>query len=148
MAEPPVRRPPAAGASPSGTQPTGFATRAIRAAHRLPVVDQAPTSVPIYQTVTFSSADAEELGAVTTRQVPGYSYGRLDNPTVHAYASASRSSRAPRRACVRPDGRDPVAIGTLVSAGDRVVASRSTYGTTRSQLASVFTRRRRRTSST
>ena len=44
--------------------PRGFATRAIRAAHRLPVVDQAPTSVPICRTVTFSAADAEELGAV------------------------------------------------------------------------------------
>jgi len=54
----------------------------------LPVVDQEPTSVPIYQTVTFSSADAEELGAVANRQVPGYAYGRLDNPTVVAFAAA------------------------------------------------------------
>jgi len=38
--------------------PRGFATRAIRAAHRLPVVDQPPTSVPIYQTVTFAAEDA------------------------------------------------------------------------------------------
>ena len=68
--------------------PRGFATRAILAAHRLPIVDQQPTSVPIYQAVTFSSADAEELGAVTNRQVPGYSYGRLDNPTVVAFAAA------------------------------------------------------------
>ena len=77
MAEPPVRRPRATGAPspddpPPGVRPTGFATRAIRAAHRLPVVDQTPTSVPIYQSVTFSSADAEELGAVTTSQVPGW----------------------------------------------------------------------------
>jgi len=38
--------------------------------------------------VTFSSADAEELGAVANRQVPGYAYGRLDNPTVVAFAAA------------------------------------------------------------
>jgi O-acetylhomoserine/O-acetylserine sulfhydrylase-like pyridoxal-dependent enzyme len=37
----------------------GFTTRAIRAATRAPRVDQRPTSVPIYQTATFSSADAE-----------------------------------------------------------------------------------------
>jgi cystathionine gamma-synthase/O-acetylhomoserine (thiol)-lyase len=142
MAEPPVRRPSAAGAPPSGTQPTGFATRAIRAAHRLPVVDQTPTSVPIYQTVTFSSADADELGAVTTRQVPGYSYGRLDNPTVHAYASAVAELEGAEAGFAFASGMAAIhaAIGTLVSAGDRVVASRSTYGTTRSQLASVFTR--------
>ena len=142
MAEPPVRRPPAAGASPSAPGPTGFATRAIRAAHRLPVVDQAPTSVPIYQTVTFSSADAAELGAVTTRSVPGYSYGRLDNPTVHAYASAVAELEGAEAGFAFASGMAAIhaAIGTLVSAGDRIVASRSTYGTTRSQLASVFTR--------
>ena len=37
----------------------GFTTRAMRAAARAPRVDQRPTSVPIYQTATFSSADAE-----------------------------------------------------------------------------------------
>ena len=56
----------------------GFATRAIRAAHRLPLVDQRPTSVPIYQTVTFSSADAEELGAVLTGRTPGVLTSRAD----------------------------------------------------------------------
>jgi len=34
----------------------GFSTRAIRAASRAPKLDQAPTSVPIYQTATFADA--------------------------------------------------------------------------------------------
>src|SRR5258706_6847357 len=72
MADPEIRR-----RAADDVTPRGFATRAIRAAHRLPLVDQSPTSVPIYQTVTFAAADAEELGAVTTREIPGYSYGRL-----------------------------------------------------------------------
>ena len=39
----------------------GFGTRVIRAATRLPHVEQAPDSVPIYQSVTFSSTDSAEL---------------------------------------------------------------------------------------
>ena len=67
----------------------GFTTRAIRAATRAPRVDQRPTSVPIYQTATFSSADADELGAVTTGATEGYVYARLGNPTVDALADAA-----------------------------------------------------------
>ena len=59
--------------------PGGFSTRAIKAATRAPRVDQAPNSVPIYQAVTFSAEDAEELGAITTGERPGYSYARLAN---------------------------------------------------------------------
>src|SRR5258708_1824248 len=84
MADPDARR----GAADHAVTRRGFATRAIRAAHRLPIVDQAPTSVPIYQTVTFAAEDAAELGAVATREIPGYAYGRLDNPTVVALAAA------------------------------------------------------------
>ena len=44
--------------------PKGFSTRAIRAASRIPRVDQRPTSVPIYQSATFTSRDADELAEV------------------------------------------------------------------------------------
>ena len=81
---PPPRHDPDAASSPRG-----FATRAIRAAHRVPRVDQQPTSVPIYTAVTFASDDAAELGEVLTGQRPGYAYGRIDNPTVAALASGS-----------------------------------------------------------
>jgi methionine-gamma-lyase len=122
--------------------PRGFATRAIRAAHRLPAVEQAPTSVPIYQSVTFSAADAEELGAVTTRQVAGYSYGRLDNPTVAAFAAAVAELEGGEAGFAFASGMAAIhaAIGTLVSAGDRIVATNSSYGTTRAQLLTVFAR--------
>ena len=130
-------------ARPTGdTQPRGFATRAIRAAHRLPRVDQAPTSVPIYQTVTFTSAEAEELRAVTTGEIPGYSYGRLANPTVAAFASAVAELEGAAAGFAFGSGMAAIhaALGALVSAGDRIVATRSSYGTTRSQLVGVFGR--------
>ena len=128
---------------PSGDRsPRGFSTRAIRAAHRVPVVDQTPTSVPIYQTVTFTSADAEELGAVTTREIPGYSYGRLDNPTVVAFASAVAELEGAEAGFAFGSGMAAIhaALGTLLSAGDRVVVTQASYGTTRSQLVNVFGR--------
>ena len=66
----------------------GLSTRAIRAASRQPVLRQEPTAVPIYQTATFSSGDAEELAAVLTGEQPGYAYSRIDNPTVVALGDA------------------------------------------------------------
>src|SRR3954469_8449717 len=125
-----------------GETPRGFATRAIRAAHRIPLVEQQPTSVPIYQTVTFTAADAEELGAVATRQVPGYAYGRLDNPTVVAFASAVAELEGAEAGFGFASGMAAIhaALGTLVSAGDRVLATNASYGTTRAQLLSVFGR--------
>jgi methionine-gamma-lyase len=84
----------------------GFATRAIRAGHRLPTVDQRPTSVPIYQTVTFSSGDAEELGAVLTGQRPATRTAGSTTRRPRRSAGRSLSSRAPRTAWrLRPGWR-------------------------------------------
>jgi methionine-gamma-lyase len=120
----------------------GFTTRAIHAAHRLPVVDQQPTSVPIYQSVTFTAADAEELGAVANRQVPGYAYGRLDNPTVVAFATAVAELEGAEAGFAFASGMGAIhaAVGTLVSSGDRIVATNASYGTTRALFTGVFRR--------
>ena len=142
MADPDDRRP--AGEIPSRADgPTrGFATRAIHAAHRVPVVDQPPTSVPIYQSVTFQARDADELGAVANREIPGYAYGRLDNPTVAAFAGAVAELEGAEAGFGFASGMGAIhaALGTLLSAGDRVVATAASYGTTRAQLAGVFGR--------
>ena len=66
----------------------GFSTRAIRAASRTPAVRQKPTSVPIYQTATFASDDAEQLGDIVGDPWAGYSYSRLSNPTTQALGDA------------------------------------------------------------
>jgi len=122
--------------------PRGFTTRAILAAHRLPIVDQQPTSVPIYQAVTFSSADAEELGAVTNRQVQGYSYGRLDNPTVVAFAAAVAELEGAEAGFAFATGMAAIhaTLGTLLSSGDRIVVTQTSYGTTRALLDGIFRR--------
>jgi len=120
----------------------GFTTRAIRAASRAPRVDQRPTSVPIYQSATFSSADAEELGAVTTGAAEGYVYARLGNPTVDALGAAAAELHGAEAGFAAASGMAAIhlAVGSLVAAGDRIVATRNLYGTTRSLFTRVLAR--------
>jgi methionine-gamma-lyase len=120
----------------------GFTTRAIRAATRAPRVDQRPTSVPIYQTATFSSADEDELGAVTTGATEGYVYARLGNPTVDALANVAAELHGAEAGFAAATGMAAIhlAVGSLVGAGDRIVATRSIYGTTRALFATVLAR--------
>jgi cystathionine beta-lyase/cystathionine gamma-synthase len=127
---------------PSPNRSAGFSTRAIRAAHRVPRVDQRPTSVPIYQTVTFSSDDAAALGAVLTDEQPGYAYSRIDNPTVAALAAAVAELEGAEAGYAFASGMAAIhaTILSLVSAGDRIVATRASYGTTRSLFAQVLGR--------
>jgi cystathionine beta-lyase/cystathionine gamma-synthase len=120
----------------------GFATRAIRAASRPPKVDQQPTSVPIYQTATFSSHDADELAAVLTDQQPGYAYSRIDNPTTSALATAVAELEGGEAGQAFATGMAAIhaALLSLVSAGDRIVSTRAVYGSTRALQANVLGR--------
>ena len=120
----------------------GFSTRAIRAATRAPQVDQQPNSVPIYQAVTFSSGDAEELGDVTSGRQPGYAYGRIANPTDSALEAAIAEIHDAEAAQVFASGMAAIhaALISVVSAGDRIVCTRAVYGSTRSQLINVLGR--------
>jgi len=118
----------------------GFATRAIHAASRVPRVDQRPTSVPIYQSVTFAAVDAEELDAVTTGAIPGYSYSRIDNPTDAALAEAIAELEGAEAGYVFASGMAAIhaSLLALVRAGDRILCTRAVYGSTRSLLLNVL----------
>jgi len=118
----------------------GFSTRAIRAASRTPAVDQTPTSVPIYQTATFASADADELGRVAADGRAGFAYSRIANPTTSALGSAyaELAGGAAGTALASGMGAIHATLASLLRAGDRIVAPLATYGSTRSQLNRVF----------
>jgi methionine-gamma-lyase len=118
----------------------GFSTRAIHAASRNPIVDQAPTSVPIYQTATFASADADELGRVASDGRAGYAYSRISNPTTSALGSAyaELAGGAAGAALASGMGAIHATLASLVRAGDRIVAPIAVYGSTRAQLLRVF----------
>jgi cystathionine beta-lyase/cystathionine gamma-synthase len=121
------------------SQPTprrGFATRAIRAATGGPHLEQAPTAVPIYQSATFSSETAEDLAAVFATG-SGYAYARNGNPTADALGAAAAELEGAEAGYAFGSGMAAVHAALLacgLRSGDRVVATGSIYGTTRSLL--------------
>jgi cystathionine beta-lyase/cystathionine gamma-synthase len=122
--------------------PRGFATRAIRAAARQPRLEQRPTAVPIYQSATFTTEDADELGAVLLDERPGYAYSRIDNPTVHALADAVAELEGAESGQAFATGMAAIhaSLVSLLRAGDRIVATQAVYGSTRALLAGLLTR--------
>jgi cystathionine beta-lyase/cystathionine gamma-synthase len=126
----------------SDPEPKGFSTRAIRAASRVPRVDQRPSSVPIYQTATFASADADELGDMAADPRAGYAYTRLSNPTSRALGEAYAELAGGEAGTALASGMGAIhaTLASQLQAGDRVVAPRAAYGSTRSLLTGTFAR--------
>lgn len=120
----------------------GDSTRAILAASRTPEVLQRPTAVPIYQTTTFTSPDAESLAEVVASGRAGYSYSRLSNPTTAALGTAYAELAGAEAGLAFGSGMAAVhaACAAVLSAGDRVVAPLAAYGSTRVQLVGYFGR--------
>jgi cystathionine beta-lyase/cystathionine gamma-synthase len=98
--------------------------------------------VPIYQSATFASADADELGRVVADGRAGYSYSRISNPTTSALGAAYAELAGAEAGLALASGMAAIhaALASLVGAGERIVAPVATYGSTRSQLQRVFGR--------
>ena len=110
--------------------PTGFSTRAIRAASRIPDAPQPPVNVPIYATSTFEVADADELGDLLEFARPGHSYTRYSNPTHAALEAALAELEGGEAALVTASGMAAihgVALATLRT-GDEMLIPRAVYG--------------------
>jgi methionine-gamma-lyase len=120
----------------------GFSTRAIRAASHLPPVDQRPTSIPIYQTATFTSADATELGDVVGDARAGYSYSRLSNPTSRALGDAYAELAGGEAGTAMASGMGAIhaTLASQLKAGDRLVGPMAAYGSSRRLLTETFAR--------
>ena len=106
----------------------------------MPKVDQVPTSVPIYQTATFASADADELGRVAGDPRSGYAYSRISNPTTTALGDAYAELAGGEAGLALASGMGAIhaALSSLLRAGDRIVAPIALYGSTRAQLLRTF----------
>ncbi len=106
----------------------------------MPKVDQVPTSVPIYQTATFASADADELGRVAGDPRSGYAYSRISNPTTTALGDAYAELAGGEAGIALASGMGAIhaALSSLLHAGDRIVAPVALYGSTRAQLLRTF----------
>ena len=105
-------------------------------------VDQRPTSVPIYQTATFTAADAEELGDVLRRSRAGYAYAASSTRPRPPSATALRGARRRGGGLALASGMAAIhaALASRSAAGDRVVAPQAVYGSTRTLLHRTFGR--------
>jgi cystathionine beta-lyase/cystathionine gamma-synthase len=105
-------------------------------------VHQAPTAVPIYQTATFSSADADELASVLSGDQPGYAYSRIDNPTTTALGDAVAELHEAEAGIALATGMAAIHAGflSILHAGERLVVGQVGYGTTRTQALNGFGR--------
>jgi cystathionine beta-lyase/cystathionine gamma-synthase len=136
-----TRRNPSALSTPPNPR-WGDATRTIRAASRTPEVLQRPTAVPIFQTATFTTLDAETLAAVAADPRAGYSYSRLSNPTTSALGALYAELVHAEVGLALASGMAAIhaACASVLRAGDRLVAPIAAYGSTRIQLTGFFGR--------
>jgi cystathionine beta-lyase/cystathionine gamma-synthase len=118
----------------------GFSTRAIKAATKVPRVDQTASAVPIYQAAAFATADAAELGDVLTGAIPGYAYSRIDNPTTAVLGDAVAELESAEAGLAFGSGMAAIhaAILSVVRAGQTIVATSAVYGTTRDLLVRIL----------
>ena len=108
----------------------GFATRAIKAASRVPAAPQPPVNVPIYQTSTFAVASATELAELLEFARPGHSYSRYSNPT-HAALEEALAELEGAEAChVTASGMAAVhgVVLSYLRAGDELLIPQAVYG--------------------
>jgi cystathionine beta-lyase/cystathionine gamma-synthase len=108
----------------------GFATRAIRAASRVPDAPQPPINVPIYATSTFEVGSATELAELLEFMRPGHSYSRYSNPT-HAALEAAIADLEGGEAClVTASGMAAIhaTILSMLRSGDDMLVPRAVYG--------------------
>jgi len=108
----------------------GFATRAIRTGHqRTPENEH---SEPVFATSSFVFSSAAEAAARFAGDVPGNIYSRFTNPTVRAFEERLASLEGGDCCVAAASGMAAilaVCMG-LLKQGDRIVSSRSVFGST------------------
>ena len=93
-------------------------------------------ALPIHQTSSFVFDSAEHAASLFNLQTFGNVYSRIGNPTVAAFEERVAALEGGRAAVAAATGlaAQTLALLTLCQAGDRIVAARSLYGGTFSQL--------------
>jgi cystathionine beta-lyase/cystathionine gamma-synthase len=139
----PDSRPPASG---TASRRLGENTRAVHLPPP-PVPSQQPLGTPVYRTAAFAFESSAEYAAVLGDAVPGYTYSRIDNPTVDAFAAAVaalESASLPQPATAQAFASGMAAVSgvflALAREGTHVVASAATYGGSYSFLRNVLSR--------
>lgn len=90
------------------------------------------TQVPIYQSSAFRHASAEELEKIFTNKAMGYSYTRINNPTIEAFERriTKLESGIASVACASGMAALFNALMNVLNSGDEIVAAAGLYGGT------------------
>lgn len=125
----------------SGPKPPAFETLSLHAGQR-PDPATGARAVPIHQTTSFVFEDADHAAALFNLERPGHIYSRISNPTVAVLEERLAALEGGVGAVCTASGQAAMhlAIATLLSAGDHIVASASLYGGTVNLLAHTLPR--------
>jgi cystathionine beta-lyase/cystathionine gamma-synthase len=130
----------------SGRRRLGENTRSVRLPV-LPAPAQRPLATPIYRTAAFAFGSSAEYAAVISDAVPGFSYSRIDNPTVEALCAAVASLEGVNltyQAATQAFASGMAAISAVfwafTRAGSHVVAPSAIYGGSYGFLRNVASR--------
>ena len=117
----------------------GFDTLCLHAG-QIPDAQTGARALPIYQTTSFVFDDADHAASLFNLQTFGNVYSRISNPTVAALEERVAALEGGRAALAASTGMaaQMVAFLTLARNGDHIVAARSLYGGSYSQLAVTF----------
>ncbi|WP_227815713.1 O-acetylhomoserine aminocarboxypropyltransferase/cysteine synthase family protein [Nitrogeniibacter aestuarii] len=93
-------------------------------------------AMPIYQTTSFVFDSPEHAASLFNLQTFGNVYSRISNPTVAAFEERVAALEGGRAALAASSGlaAQMTALLTLAEAGDEIVAARTLYGGSYSQL--------------
>ena len=99
-------------------------------------------AVPIYETTSYVYRDTEHAAALFNLERPGHIYSRISNPTVAVLEERLAALEGGVGAVATASGMAALhlAIATLASAGDHIVASSALYGGTINLLARTLPR--------
>lgn len=129
-----------------GTGSAGEHTRAV-SLPEAPAPTQRPMRMPVHRATTYAFDTSQGFADVLDGKSDGYSYARIDSPTVDAFAEAVAAMEGvglPDRVHGQAFASGMAAISTvllaLTEAGAHVVAARSIYGNTYSLLDRMMRR--------
>ena len=114
----------------------GICTRAIAATSHVDFSHVRSHAPPIFQTVNYEYANADEGLSVFKKEKPGYIYTRESNPTTDLLSQVVALIEEGETAVVAASGMAAISSTflALVKPGDHVVSSSAIYGGTRALL--------------
>lgn len=90
------------------------------------------TLAPIYQSSSFKQADAETLEKIFNNKAMGFSYTRINNPTIEAFEKRVNKLEGGMSSVACASGMAAIfnAMVNILQAGDEIVAAAGLYGGT------------------